>query len=234
MRIEWKETSLFQLVPLLAADTMPMLPHALLFFVFTLGLSVSAASSTNGSSGTPSASASGASVSGSSNSIGTPSNSADLPSLSGVSSCVNTCLEVAVSADNCTSLAAVDCFCPDPIPYTKAFVSCLTACPSEVASAEALVEQFCAVAATPTSLSFPSFTPSSTSASASNSNPKSGSTSGSSSSSATAPPSSSSGGSSASTTSNAARMGGPAGMSTMLLQFGVSALGVLLGALVVL
>ncbi|KAJ7437345.1 hypothetical protein FB451DRAFT_1416914 [Mycena latifolia] len=48
-------------------------------------------------------------------------------------------------------------------------IACLTACPTEVSSTEALVEEFCAAAAKPTSLSFPSFVPSSTSASASTS-----------------------------------------------------------------
>ncbi|KAJ7437325.1 hypothetical protein FB451DRAFT_1416899 [Mycena latifolia] len=53
--------------------------------------------------------------------------------------------------------------------YAAALVSCLTACLAEVSSTEALVEQFCAAAMKPTSLSFPSFVPSSTSASASSS-----------------------------------------------------------------
>ncbi|KAJ7640022.1 hypothetical protein DFH06DRAFT_1430639 [Mycena polygramma] len=93
--------------------------------------------------------------------------------------------------------------------YTSTFLTCLTACPSEVASAEALVEQFCAAAATPTSLSFASFNPSATPSSLStSSSSKSGSASGSSSGSGTgssasqtAPPTSSSSGAG---TSNAA------------------------------
>ncbi|KAJ6487019.1 hypothetical protein C8R45DRAFT_274224 [Mycena sanguinolenta] len=69
-------------------------------------------------------------------------------------------------------------------------------CPSEVASGEALVEKFCAVAATPTNLSFALFTPSSSASgsSASGTSASGSSASGSSASgsaSATAPPTSS-------------------------------------------
>ncbi|KAJ7613323.1 hypothetical protein DFH06DRAFT_1344792 [Mycena polygramma] len=82
---------------------------------------------------------------------------------------------MAASADGCESVVAVDCFCPHPQNYTTAFLACLgtcppatcltpsagasaapLGCPSEVPSAEALVEQFCAAAATPTSMSFAS------------------------------------------------------------------------------
>ncbi|KAJ7875302.1 hypothetical protein B0H14DRAFT_3859505 [Mycena olivaceomarginata] len=169
----------------------------------------------------------------SSNSLGTPSNSAFLPMLSGVSSCVSTCFEQAVGADGWMSEAAVDCFCPNPKNFTAPFVACLTPCPSEVPAAEALVQSFCAAAATPTSLSFPPFTPSASASSLSNSNSKSGSGTGSS----TAPPSSAatSPSTSAWTSPNAAmrlRMRGEGG--PPLLQLGVSAAGVLLGALVVL
>ncbi|KAJ6487021.1 hypothetical protein C8R45DRAFT_1098262 [Mycena sanguinolenta] len=125
------------------------LPHTLLVAILALGFSsVSAASSssrpTSTSASATSASAS-ASAAASSNSLGTPSNSAALPSLSGVSACVNTCLGKATEADNCAGLASVDCFCVNPGPYTTALLACLTACPSEVASAEALVEKFCAL-----------------------------------------------------------------------------------------
>ncbi|KAF7362913.1 CFEM domain-containing protein [Mycena venus] len=202
-----------------------MLPLALLISVLALGasVSVSAASSSSGKSSI-SATPTSASPS-SSNSIGTPSNSAALPSLSGVSSCVSNCLAVAASADGCVSLAAVDCFCPNPKNYTTAFLGCLNACPSEVASAEALVEQFCAAASKSTSLSFASFTPSS---SASVSGSSVSGSSNSASASATAPPTSS-GSSSASTTPNAAARGQTA---LPLLQLGVSAAGVLLAGIV--
>ncbi|KAJ7777663.1 hypothetical protein DFH07DRAFT_12834 [Mycena maculata] len=99
-------------------------------------------------------------------SIGTPTSSASLPSLSGVSSCVTNCLTVASSDAGCESIAAEDCFCTSTAAktYTSAFLACLAACPSTpsaVVSAEGLVEQFCAAAATSTSLSFASFNPSS-------------------------------------------------------------------------
>ncbi|KAF8145531.1 hypothetical protein K438DRAFT_543946 [Mycena galopus ATCC 62051] len=197
-----------------------------MLFAFVLALSlgssvyVSAATSSSHNAdptSAPTSASAGASSnsigSASDNSIGTPSNTAALPSLSGVSSCVNNCLELAVSADNCMSLVAVDCFCPDPKPYTAAFVSCLTGCPSEVASAEALVEQFCALAATPTSLSFPSFTPSSASGASSNSSSSAGIAGASGiSASATAPPTSA-----ASTTLNSAAARTRSGTSALVV-----------------
>ncbi|KAJ7866265.1 hypothetical protein B0H14DRAFT_2733260 [Mycena olivaceomarginata] len=130
-----------------------MLPLTLLLFVAAVSVSAASSSSRSGSSVVPSSAAPS-----SSNSLGTPSNSALLPTLSGVSSCVSTCFEQAVGADGCMSEAAVDCFCPNPKNFTAPFVACLTACPSEVPAAEALVQSFCAAAATPTSLSFPPFT----------------------------------------------------------------------------
>ncbi|KAJ7920229.1 hypothetical protein B0H13DRAFT_1987417 [Mycena leptocephala] len=143
------------------------LPHTLLLLAFS-ALGASAASSSHSATKSSSAvAASGVSTSGQLRA---------LPSLSAVSPCVNNCLAVAAGADGCQSLAAVDCFCPNPANYTSAFLGCLTSCPSEVASAEALVQKFCAAAATPTSLSFASFTPSS-SASASSSGSVSGSSS---------------------------------------------------------
>ncbi|KAJ7920228.1 hypothetical protein B0H13DRAFT_2425729 [Mycena leptocephala] len=190
------------------------LPHTFLLLAFS-ALGASAASSSHSAT---KSSASG--VPSSSNRIGTPSNSAALPSLSAVSPCVNNCLAVAAGADGCQSLAAVDCFCPNPANYTSAFLGCLTGCPSEVASAEALVQKFCAAAATPTSLSFASFTPSS-SASAASSSFISGS-------SVTAPPSSSVPTTSASSSANAAlalvREGAP-----LLLPLGVGVAGMFLG-----
>ncbi|KAJ7346353.1 hypothetical protein DFH08DRAFT_1008550 [Mycena albidolilacea] len=193
-----------------------MLPLTLLLFV--AAVSAASSSSRSGSSVVPSSAAPS-----SSNSLGTPSNSALLPTLSGVSSCVSTCFETAVGADGCMSEAAVDCFCPNPKNFTAPFVACLTACPSEVPAAEALIQSFCAAAATPTSLSFPPFTPSASASSLSNSN--SNSKSGSGSGSSTAPPSSAatSPSTSASTSPNAAmrlRMRGEGGLP--LLQLGAS------------
>ncbi|KAJ7438598.1 hypothetical protein FB451DRAFT_1570201 [Mycena latifolia] len=148
-----------------------------------------------------------ASSSASASAIGTPTNSAALPSLSGLSSCAANCLGLAAAATNCSSEVAFNCFCvaPNAKPYAKALVSCLTACPTEVASTEALVEQFCAAATKPTPLSFPSFVPSSTSASASASSASGSSTAAS----TTAPASSSP---PPSTTSNATLSAHPFGM----------------------
>ncbi|KAJ7024660.1 hypothetical protein C8F04DRAFT_1131001 [Mycena alexandri] len=212
-----------------------MLPRAL--FALTLALGAFAASSgtnganASGASGTNGGGNAGASSGSGSSGIGTPTNSAQLPSLSGVSSCVTDCLETAAGAAGCESEVAVNCFCATPKNYTTAFLGCLTTCPSEVASAEALVEQFCAAASTPTSLSFASFTPSSTpvSSASTSSASKSGSTSGGSS--ATSPPSSPSASSSASTPPNT---GSAAKTRLPLAAIFTSAASVLLGALVVL
>ncbi|KAJ7448752.1 hypothetical protein FB451DRAFT_760454, partial [Mycena latifolia] len=143
------------------ARIMHLPPPLLLLLSFALGASAASSSSASAAASTSAGSSSSA--------IGTPTNSAALPSLSGVSPCVANCLELATAAANCSSEVAVNCFCvaPNAKPYAKALVSCLTACPTEVASTEALVEQFCAAATKPTSLSFPSFVLSSTSASAS-------------------------------------------------------------------
>ncbi|KAJ7438587.1 hypothetical protein FB451DRAFT_1447895 [Mycena latifolia] len=84
----------------------------------------------------------------------------------------------------CASSSLLSLFPIDAKIYAAALVACLTACPAEVWSAEALVGQCCAAATKPTSLSFPSFIPSSTSASNSAS---SASNSGAGSSTATAP-----------------------------------------------
>ncbi|KAJ7445477.1 hypothetical protein FB451DRAFT_1433288 [Mycena latifolia] len=76
------------------------------------------------------------------------------------------CLGLVAVAANCSSEVAVNCFGVAPLAKTYAadLVLCITACPDEVSSAQALVQQFCAAAMKPTSLPFPSFTPSSTSA----------------------------------------------------------------------
>ncbi|KAJ7077617.1 hypothetical protein C8R44DRAFT_825960 [Mycena epipterygia] len=202
-----------------------MLPQPLLLLTFAFG-AWAASSSSASRSASASVSAGGAS---SSSAIGTPTNSAELPSLSGVSTCVVTCLGEAAGAATCSSEVAVDCFCPNPQNYTSTFVACLTACPSEVVSAEALVEQFCAAASKPTSLSFPSFTPSSTSASVSASAPSSsGSKSSVASPSATAPASSSASVSPSASTGAAGAVRLPS-LGGLL----VSAAGVLLGAMMV-
>ncbi|KAJ7434407.1 hypothetical protein FB451DRAFT_1467626 [Mycena latifolia] len=62
------------------------------------------------------------------------------------------------------SLLPLTLFCPQRKPYAAALLSCLTACPAGLLSAEALVEHFCAAARKPTSISFHSFVTSSSSA----------------------------------------------------------------------
>ncbi|KAJ7640025.1 hypothetical protein DFH06DRAFT_1302100 [Mycena polygramma] len=207
----------------------------LLVALAALGASAQSSSRSVSASVSGSGSASSVSSVSGSNSIGTPSNSAALPSLSGVSSCVTNCLAMAASADGCESVAAVDCFCPQPKNYTSTFLTCLTACPSEVPSAEALVEQFCAAAATPTSLSFASFNPSATPSSLSTSLSVSGSKSGSASRSGTGSSASQTAPSSAATTSNAAAAVRGMGMGGVpLLPLALMGAGMLMGALAVL
>ncbi|KAJ7152379.1 hypothetical protein C8R46DRAFT_1121160 [Mycena filopes] len=167
----------------------------------------------------------------SSSGIGTPTNSAQLPSLSGVSSCVTNCLTIAASAAGCESEVAVNCFCAAPKNYTTTLLACLNGngggdvCPGEVNTAESLVEQFCAAASKPTSLSFASFTPSS----ARSSSAPSGSNSAASTSSATSPPSVSPSGSGAPNGSSSI-----AGLRLPLGAVLTAVAGILLGALVVL
>ncbi|KAJ7073172.1 hypothetical protein C8F01DRAFT_269827 [Mycena amicta] len=136
----------------------------MLHLLLSLSLSVPFALAASSSSHRPSATSS-ISATGSSSAIGTPSNSAALPVLSNVPSCVTDCLAMAAAQDGCESEVAVDCFCPNPKNYTTALLVCMQSCPDEVSTAEAIVESFCAVAATSTSLSFASFTPSSSSGS---------------------------------------------------------------------
>ncbi|KAJ7182292.1 hypothetical protein C8R43DRAFT_966654 [Mycena crocata] len=151
-----------------------MLAYFFISLLVSLTLRAAAQSSSQGAASTSDV---GAGSDANTNSTGTPTNSAALPNLSGVSSCVTNCLAIAASAAGCTSEVAVDCFCVNPQPYTTSLLTCLGPCPEQVSSAEALVQQFCAAAAQPTSLSFGSFTPSSASTSASNSHSASGSTS---------------------------------------------------------
>ncbi|KAJ7081992.1 hypothetical protein B0H15DRAFT_853101 [Mycena belliarum] len=171
-----------------------------------------------------------ASSSPSSKAIGTPTNSANLPSLSGVSSCVTNCLAVAAGAAGCGSQVAVDCFCHGTAvsSYIRAFQGCLQTCPTEVASAQALVEQFCAASSPSTSLSFPSFT-ASASSSASRSSGSSLSPSGSGSASVTAPASSSA--ASSTTSSNSAVVAHPLGLPLRSAALGLA--GALIGVLLV-
>ncbi|KAJ7434415.1 hypothetical protein FB451DRAFT_1418887 [Mycena latifolia] len=128
------------------------LPPALLLLTLTFALDTSAASSSSPASASASAAASS-----NSSAIGTPTNSAAQPSLSAVSPCVANRLGLVAAAANCSSELARK-------TYAASLVACLTACPGEVSSAEALVEQFCAAAIEPISISFPSFAPSSSSA----------------------------------------------------------------------
>ncbi|KAJ7150127.1 hypothetical protein C8R43DRAFT_498087 [Mycena crocata] len=154
-----------------------MLPSSSSFIGLVLvsllgGVSAQSSSSAAHSSGSVGGSSSGPS------SVGTPTNSAALPNLSGVSTCVTTCLAMAASAAGCASEVAVDCFCVNPRPYTASLLACLGPCPDQLLTAEGLVQQFCAAAAAPTSLSFGSFTPSPSASSSSASASASGSRNG--------------------------------------------------------
>jgi hypothetical protein len=99
--------------------------------------------------------------------------SADYPSLSGVSSCVTQCFETAIGDSNCTSVTDVNCFCVSG-KFPPDIVSCIsTTCPSELSSAEQLSQQFCNVASSHPTLTFPSPTVSSTSSTSSSATPTS-------------------------------------------------------------
>ncbi|KAG7091463.1 hypothetical protein E1B28_010494 [Marasmius oreades] len=83
----------------------------------------------------------------------TPTRSADLPSLSGVSSCVSNAFQLSVSDLNCSSVAQPTCYCQN-LSFPNALIKRISeGCPNELATAEGLVQRFCAVAST--SLSFP-------------------------------------------------------------------------------
>ncbi|KAI9465221.1 hypothetical protein BJY52DRAFT_672340 [Lactarius psammicola] len=71
--------------------------------------------------------------------------SAPYPSLTGYPSCVTDCLTFAVARSNCTSITAVNCYCPSRI-FPDALYTCVAAnCSTNVPSAENLAQQFCAL-----------------------------------------------------------------------------------------
>ncbi|EMD32901.1 hypothetical protein CERSUDRAFT_126421 [Gelatoporia subvermispora B] len=202
--------------------------------------SASSSSSVSGSSASGSgtlASSSGsgsitASASGSSSISASPTSTASFPSLSGFSSCVDNCLSLAVSDANCTSVVDVQCFCANTTSFTQGLVSCISPqCISDLPSAEALAQSFCALASPSVSLSFPAPSPNATSSShASSSSGASSSASSSSVSVATVSVTMTTGAPNPSTSTNAAPvvLGGQVGWTTL------GAMGTLLGALMVL
>ncbi|KIY71337.1 hypothetical protein CYLTODRAFT_450831 [Cylindrobasidium torrendii FP15055 ss-10] len=116
-------------------------------------------SATGTAIGQPSGSVTG-SISGSGSVSGSASSTttAQLPTLSGYSVCVSTCLQLAISAANCSSVAAVDCYCGNT-DFENSLTDCVLAngnsgCPGELQQAEGLASDFCALASTSTSLSF--------------------------------------------------------------------------------
>ncbi|KAI8968831.1 hypothetical protein BD414DRAFT_503677 [Trametes punicea] len=89
--------------------------------------------------------------------------SAQFPSLSGLSDCANQCFALAISQDGCNSIVDVNCYCTNTTRFTSGLVACIsTQCPGDLASVESISEQFCARAATSTSLSFPTPPPTTT------------------------------------------------------------------------
>ncbi|KAI0333210.1 hypothetical protein GY45DRAFT_1319817 [Cubamyces sp. BRFM 1775] len=161
-----------------------------------------------------SATATGSAQSGVSGSgTATATSSAPFPSLTGLSDCATQCFGLAISQDGCGSIVDVNCYChgQNATRFANALVACISEqCPGDLPSAESISEQFCALASTSTSISFPTSVPSTSFSdpfTSSTSAPASGNGS-----STTAPPSSgtSSGGQSSSTatatsTTNAAR-----------------------------
>ncbi|KAJ3886675.1 hypothetical protein GG344DRAFT_81475 [Lentinula edodes] len=195
--------------------------------------SVAGSSSTSNSISSGSITAS-ATISGPGSSLSASSTtSAALPSLSGYDTCVVTCFETAIAQANCSSVVPESCYC-NSSDYQSALISCMQSnCASELATAEGLTNQFCALASTSTSISF-SITslPSSSSSSSSSSASGDGSTSASvTSSSGTSASSSSSTSASASNAASGIILGGinPAALINLL----VAAIGVLAGALLV-
>ncbi|KAA1470470.1 hypothetical protein DENSPDRAFT_836276 [Dentipellis sp. KUC8613] len=105
----------------------------------------------------------------------TATSSAAFPTLSGYSTCVISCFDNSVANANCTSVTDVNCFCTNAT-FPRGLASCVSSnCPTDLSNAEALADQFCAVASTSTSLSFPPPTSSSAPSSASSTQPPSSS-----------------------------------------------------------
>ncbi|KLO05863.1 hypothetical protein SCHPADRAFT_1002670 [Schizopora paradoxa] len=96
------------------------------------------------------------------------------PSLGTSSPCVNNCLALAVSQVNCSTITDVSCFCVNG-NFPLDLVGCVSAqCSDELSSAESLAREFCALASSSASLTFPaSPTNSSTSSSSSSSSTQS-------------------------------------------------------------
>ncbi|KAF8514614.1 hypothetical protein JB92DRAFT_2918741 [Gautieria morchelliformis] len=90
----------------------------------------------------------------------TPTSSASYPSLTGVSSCVVGCMTFSVGQANCSSITDEKCYCPSQT-FRNSTVQCVsTQCPSELANAESLAQQFCNMVSV--TLTFPSSTVSGT------------------------------------------------------------------------
>ncbi|RDX43245.1 hypothetical protein OH76DRAFT_1488028 [Lentinus brumalis] len=123
-------------------------------------------SSTGSLNPTSTPSTSNASGSGSSgvSTSGTPTSSAQFPSLSGLSDCATNCLALAIADVKCESIVDVNCYCAPKANATR-FATSLVACIStqnctDLSSAESIAEQFCGLASTSTSISFPTSVPS--------------------------------------------------------------------------
>ncbi|KAI5119298.1 hypothetical protein M0805_008213 [Coniferiporia weirii] len=115
------------------------------------------------------------SSSGSANGSATATTTA-FPSLSTYSTCVVECLDLAVSAPNCTSLTDVACYCANS-SFSDTLNGCVSSnCTSELTSAENLAQQFCNLETPSVSLSFPASSTSHSASGASNSTSTSTST----------------------------------------------------------
>ncbi|KAH8996878.1 hypothetical protein EDB92DRAFT_1842554 [Lactarius akahatsu] len=79
------------------------------------------------------------------NTTSSTTSSAPYPTLTGYPSCVTDCLTYAVARANCTSITAVNCYCPSRI-FPDALYTCVAGnCSTDVPSAENLAQQFCAL-----------------------------------------------------------------------------------------
>ncbi|KAL5531844.1 hypothetical protein ACEPAF_5407 [Sanghuangporus sanghuang] len=83
------------------------------------------------------------------------STSTAFPSLSSYSACVDNCLQVAVSASNCSSVTNTACYCASSI-FPSAIVQCASdQCSDELSTAEDLAQAFCNLSSPTVSLDFP-------------------------------------------------------------------------------
>ncbi|KAI0653592.1 hypothetical protein C8Q70DRAFT_927371 [Cubamyces menziesii] len=106
----------------------------------------------------------GSAQSGASTGSATATSSAPFPSLTGLSDCATQCFGLAISHGGCSSIVDVNCYChgQNSTRFANALVACISEqCPGDLASAESISEQFCALASTSTSLTFPTSVPSS-------------------------------------------------------------------------